>query len=291
MSFCPRRSALYVPATNVRALEKAKLLNVDCLIIDLEDAVSPNEKQAARENLRALLREAPYENKECIIRVNSLQSEWGEEDLLSLHDAGHDGFLIPKVKSGDDLRQVDAVLGQRASNKPKLWAMLETPMAILNVQDIMAVIEDDIHLTACVMGANDLAKETGVSLEYNRLAMQPWLMQCVAAARAYNISILDGVFNRLKDEDGFKRECEQGAVFGMDGKTLIHPNQINACHKAFTPSIEEIEQARMIVAAFNLPENQNKGVIALDGNMVERLHADMAQALLEKMDVIEKRKG
>lgn len=284
----PRRSALYMPGSNQRALEKAKTLDVDCLLLDLEDAVAPDAKALARDQIVSAVSEGGYAEREVVIRINGLDSPWGEDDLAAAVKANPDAILVPKVNAPADLQLIAhklAVLG--ASNDLKLWAMMETPEAMLNAGAIGACGKDpEVRLSCFVMGTNDLAKETRARLVPGRAAMMPWLMTCVAAARAGGIDILDGVFNAFQDEDGFAAECAQGVEMGMDGKTLIHPKQIAPCHAAFSPTEEEIAWARKINELFNLPENADKGAIQVDGKMVERLHAEMGRRAIAIADAI-----
>jgi citrate lyase subunit beta/citryl-CoA lyase len=217
--------------------------------------------------------------REVVIRINGLDTEWWLEDVNAAAAAKPDALLLPKVSAPghlEDLAERLADVG--ADHKIRVWAMMETPLAILNAREIAAVSMDvETRLEALVMGTNDLAKETRAQMVPGRMPMVPWLMTCVAAARAYGIDIIDGVYNDLKDPQGFEQECVQGRQLGFDGKTIIHPSQIDACNIAFSPRAEEIAQARRIIAAFDQPDNQGKGVIALDGRMVERLHAEEAR--------------
>jgi len=287
-SYKPRRSALYMPGSNARALEKAKTLDVDCLILDLEDAVAPDSKAMARDQIVSAVSGGGYGEREVVIRINALDTPWADEDLAAAIQAGPDAILVPKVNTPADLQQVAhrLALGQ-ASAGIKLWAMMETPLAMLNAAAIGACGRDpEVRLSCFVMGTNDLAKETRAQLNPGRAVMMPWLMICVAAARAGGIDILDGVYNAFNDLEGFEAECAQGAEMGMDGKTLIHPKQIEACHAAFSPSEEEIAWARKINDLFDLPENANKGAIQVDGKMVERLHADMGLRSIAIADAI-----
>jgi citrate lyase subunit beta/citryl-CoA lyase len=287
-SFKPRRSALYMPGSNARALEKAKTLDVDCLLLDLEDAVAPDVKELARSQIVAAVSQGGYGEREVVIRINALDSVWGEEDLAAAVKANPDAILVPKVNTPADLQMIAhklAVLG--ASTELKLWAMMETPQAMLNAGAIGACGRDgQVRLSCFVMGTNDLAKETRARLTPGRAVMTPWLMTCVAAARAGGIDILDGVYNAFQDEDGFAAECAQGVDMGMDGKTLIHPKQIGPCHAAFSPSQEEVAWARRINEVFALPENASKGAIQVDGKMVERLHAEMGRRAIAIADAI-----
>ncbi|WP_289035038.1 CoA ester lyase [uncultured Roseibium sp.] len=287
-SYKPRRSALYMPGSNARALEKAKTLDVDCLILDLEDAVAPDSKATARDQIVSAVSGGGYGEREVVIRINALDTPWANEDLAAAIKAGPDAILVPKVNTPADLQQVAhrLALGQ-ASVGIKLWAMMETPLAMLNAAAIGACGRDpEVRLSCFVMGTNDLAKETRAQLNPGRAVMMPWLMTCVAAARAGGIDILDGVYNAFNDLEGFDAECAQGVEMGMDGKTLIHPKQIEACHAAFSPSEEEIAWARKINDLFELPENANKGAIQVDGKMVERLHADMGLRFIAIADAI-----
>ncbi|WP_417667772.1 HpcH/HpaI aldolase/citrate lyase family protein [Roseibium sp.] len=284
----PRRSVLYMPGSNARALEKAKTLDVDCLILDLEDAVAPDSKAMAREQIVSAVKGGGYGDREVVIRVNGLDTPWGEDDLKAAIEAGPDAVLVPKVNEPADLQRVahKLVLGQAPASL-KLWAMMETPLAMLNAAAIGACGRDpEVRLSCFVMGTNDLAKETRAQLNPGRAVMLPWLMTCLTAARAGGIDILDGVYNAFNDMEGFAAECAQGAEMGMDGKTLIHPKQIEACHEAFSPSEEEIAWARKINDLFDLPENANKGAIQVDGKMVERLHADMGLRAIAIADAI-----
>lgn len=287
-SFKPRRSALYMPGSNARALEKAKTLDVDCLLLDLEDAVAPDVKELARSQIVAAVSQGGYGEREVVIRINALDSVWGEEDLAAAVKVNPDAILVPKVNTPADLQMIAhklAVLG--ASAELKLWAMMETPQAMLNAGAIGACGRDgQVRLSCFVMGTNDLAKETRARLTPGRAAMTPWLMTCVAAARAGGIDILDGVYNAFQDEDGFAAECAQGVDMGMDGKTLIHPKQIGPCHAAFSPSEDEVAWARRINEVFALPENASKGAIQVDGKMVERLHAEMGRRAIAIADAI-----
>lgn len=275
----PRRSALYMPGSNARALEKARGLDADTLIFDLEDAVAPDAKDVARDQIVAAVKAGGYGGREVIVRINGLDTPWGEADLEAAIAAAPDGILIPKVSSPSDLQRVAApVNAQGASPSLKLWAMMETPLAMLNAGAIAACAQDpDMRLACFVMGTNDLAKETGARLIDGRAPMMPWLMTCVAAAKAYGIDILDGVYNDFSNIEGLEAECAQGRDMGMDGKTLIHPKQLGPCNGTFSASGDELEAARKIIAAFELPENAGKGAIKLDGRMVERMHAEMAQ--------------
>jgi citrate lyase subunit beta / citryl-CoA lyase len=283
----PRRSVLYMPASNVHALEKAKTLPADALIFDLEDAVAPDAKETARAQAITAVKAGGYGRREAAIRVNTLSTPWGAADLKAAASAGADAILIPKVETEEGLEAVRDVL--RAAGAPAtqaLWAMMETPIAMLNAPAIAAAGAGDYPLTVFVMGTNDLAKETRASLGAGRVAMLSWLSGCIIAARAYGIDVLDGVFNAIGDDDGFRVELEQGKLLGMDGKTLIHPSQIEPCNEVFSPRPEDVAWARKIIAAFALPENSGKGVLNLDGRMVELLHADMARRTVAIADSI-----
>ena len=284
----PRRSALYMPGSNARAIEKARSLAADAVILDLEDAVAPDAKEQAREQVCAAVREGGFGQREVIVRVNGLDTAWGEADLAAAAGAAPDAILVPKVASPETL----AIVGSRlrrlgAPERTRVWAMIETPLAILDAAAIAsAALDVDSRLACLVMGTNDLAKETRARLLPGRAPMLPWLMTAIAAARAYEIDILDGVYNVLTDDVGLRAECEQGRDMGFDGKTLIHPNQIAPANEIFAPDPEEVARSNAVIAAFDRPENAGKGAIQLDGRMVERMHADIARRVVALADAI-----
>jgi citrate lyase subunit beta/citryl-CoA lyase len=291
MSIRPRRSVLYMPGSNARAIEKARTLEADAVILDLEDSVAPDAKAAARRQVTDAVSAGGFGAREVIVRINGLDTQWWLDDLNAVRKAKPDAVLVPKVSSPNHLEDVaERLVDISANQKIRVWAMMETPLAMLNARDIAAAASDvETRLAAFVMGTNDLAKETRAKIAPGRAAMLPWLMNCVAAARAFGLDILDGVYNDLADAEGFARECAQARDMGFDGKTLIHPNQINPCNAAFSPSAEEVAQAKKIIAAFDLPENRDRGVVQLDGRMVERLHADMARRTVAIAQAIEVR--
>ncbi len=279
MSIRPRRSVLYMPGSNARAIEKARSLPADAVILDLEDSVAPQGKAAARAQVADAVRAGGFGPREVVVRINGLDTEWWFDDLNVITHAKPDAILIPKVSSP---KQFDDVIVRMVAvgsgHEVRVWAMLETPLAMLHADRIAAkALDPEARLTAFVMGTNDLAKETRARITPGRAGMLPWLMTCVTAARAYGVEIIDGVYNDLGNAEGFAQECAQARDLGFDGKTLIHPNQIEPCNATFSPDAAEVAQARKIIAAFDLPENEGKGVVALDGRMVERLHADMAR--------------
>jgi citrate lyase subunit beta/citryl-CoA lyase len=284
----PRRSALYMPGSNARAVEKARMLPVDTVIFDLEDAVAPDLKESARDAVCAAVSGGHYGRRELVIRINGLNTPWGEDDLAAAAKASPDAVLVPKVSAPADVLAVSERLkALGAPESIRVWAMIETPLAILQARDIAATAQDGASRLACfVMGTNDLAKDTRARLQPCRAVMMPWLMTALAAARAYDLDILDGVYNHLSDEKGFRAECIEGRDCGFDGKTLIHPNQIPVANEIFAPSPEEVDSAREIVALFELPENAGKGAISHNGRMVERLHAQMAQRTLALAEAI-----
>ena len=287
MHIRPRRSALYIPGTNARALEKAKTLPCDAVILDLEDAVVPDAKVAARQQVMGAVAARGFGAREVIVRINGLDSAWWSDDLAAATKAGPDGILVPKVSKPADLQAVAARLANMAGRGVSLWAMIETPLAIINAAEIAACGRDgEIRLAGFVMGTNDLAKESRVRLMDGRAPMLSWLAAAVLAARAHGIDVLDSVYNGINDVEGFRRECVQGRDMGFDGKTLVHPSQIAPCNAAFSPTVDEINHARRIIAVFELPENRTKGVVELDGRMVERMHADVARRTLAIADGI-----
>lgn len=279
MTARPRRSVLYMPGSNARAIEKARTLPADGVILDLEDAVAPDAKADARRQVAEAVKAGGFGTREVFIRVNGIDTPWHAEDLSAAAHAAPDGILVPKISNPGQLEMIgQRLLDMGTDHRTRVWAMIETPVAIFNAQAIAACAKDsETRLAGFVLGTNDLAKETGAHLVPGRWTMLPWLTTCVLAARAYGISILDGVYNNLGDAEGFARECAQARDMGMDGKTLIHPNQIAPCNDAFSPAPEEVAQARKIIAAFEQPENRDKGVVQLDGRMVERMHADIAR--------------
>ncbi len=279
MTIRPRRSVLYMPGSNARAIEKARTLPADSIILDLEDSVAPDAKAAARQQVAEAVKAGGFGPREVIVRVNALETEWCVDDIKAAVAVRPDAILVPKISSPDTLESLaDLLMGFNADLSIRIWAMMETPLAMLRAEAIAAAAADsETRLSAFVMGTNDLAKDTRARILPGRAAMLPWLMTCMAAARAHGLDIIDGVYNNLADAEGFKGECAEARDMGFDGKTLIHPNQIEPCNTAFSPSADEVAQARKIIAAFDLPENHGKGVISLDGRMVERLHADMAR--------------
>ncbi len=287
MQIRPRRSVLYMPGSNARALEKAKTIAADALILDLEDAVAPDAKAVARDQVCAAVKVGGYGPRELIIRINALDTPWGRADLDAALAAVPDAILLPKPASGADIVRVSEALA-RAPDKTQLWAMIETPMAILNVQDIAAAARLAGARLACfVMGTNDLVKETRADLSASRRPALYWLSATVTAARAYGLDVLDGVYNNFKDTDGFRRECVHGRALGFDGKTLIHPDQVAISNEVFAPPQADVAWARRIIAAFDQPEHKGKGVITVDGRMVELLHAEMARRTVAIAEAIE----
>jgi len=288
MNIRPRRSVLYMPGSNARAIEKARSLPVDGIIIDLEDAVAPDAKAAAREQVAAAVKAGGFGAREVFIRVNGIDTPWHADDMAAASQAAPDAILVPKVNAPEQLEMLGRrLLDMSTDRRTRIWTMVETPIAILNIGAIAAAAKDsETRLSGFVLGTNDLAKETSARLVPGRAPMLPWITTCVLAARAYGLSILDGVYNDIGDADGFVAECEQGRDLGMDGKTLIHPNQIAPCNQIFSPSEAEIAQARKFIAAFELPENADKGAIMLDGRMVERMHADIARRTVAIADAI-----
>ncbi len=279
MTIRPRRSVLYMPGSNARALEKAKTLVADGIIIDLEDSVAPDAKEAARDQVAAAVKAGGFGKREVFIRVNGVDTPWHAEDLAAAAHAVPDAVLVPKVQNAETLELIGRrLLDMGTPHKTRVWAMIETPLAIFNILSIAAEARDsESRLGGFIMGTNDLAKDTRARLVPGRAPMLSWLTMCVAAARIYGIDILDGVYNDLGDAEGFAAECKQGVELGFDGKTLIHPNQIAPCNAAFSPSAEDVAWARRMIAEFDKPENKSKGVVSIDGRMVERLHAEMAR--------------
>ena len=275
----PRRSVLYMPGSNERALEKARSLPADALIFDLEDAVAPDAKPLAREKVCDAVKSGGYGSREIVIRINALETPWGTEDLIAACGVGPDAILVPKVAHPGDIISVAKILqGMHAPDDLRLWAMMETPMAILNARTIAATaVYAENRLCCLVMGTNDLIKESRARALHDRFAVVPWLAMTLAAARAYHLDIIDGVYNDFRDEKGLRDECERGRTLGMDGKTLIHPSQVGPCNEIFSPTQEEVDWSRRIIDAFGHPENEKKGVIVVEGRMVERLHFAMAQ--------------
>ena len=292
-TYRPRRSVLYIPASNDKALAKIAQLTCDAIIIDLEDAVTSADKISAREKLASIFANRPVGNpigKRCemVGRIIGLASDWGADDLLAAAGCEPDGILLPKVDTPRDLLEAGDMLDDNfAPDSVKLWAMIETPKALLNIGAIAELGRDPASRLACfVAGTNDLVKSTGVLATPDRRYLVPWLMQMVLAARAGGIDMLDGVSNDFRDLDAFARECTEGAAMGFDGKSLIHPAQIEAANRAFAPSAEAVAEARLVRQAYALPENAGKGVIALNGKMVERLHLAQAEKLLAKAAAI-----
>jgi citrate lyase subunit beta / citryl-CoA lyase len=279
MTIRPRRSVLYMPGSNARAIEKARTLPADTVILDLEDSVAPDAKAAARKQVQDAVTAGGFGAREVIVRINGLDTQWWLEDVGAVAKSKPDAVLVPKVSTPRNLEDVaERLVDISADHKIRVWAMMETPLAMLNAAAIAGAAKDvETRLAGFVMGTNDLAKDTRAKITPGRAEMVPWLMNCVAAARAFGIDILDGVYNDLGNAEGFAQECAQARDMGFDGKTLIHPNQIEPCNAAFSPAAEEVAQAKKIMAAFDLPENKGKGVIQLEGRMVERLHADMAR--------------
>jgi citrate lyase subunit beta/citryl-CoA lyase len=267
-----------MPGSNARAMEKARTLPADAVIFDLEDAVAPDAKAQARELIVQALKQGGVGRREVLVRINGLDTGWWRDDL-AVATARPDAILVPKISTPEQLREVAKhLVGVRAEADIRIWAMMETPLAMLNAREIAAAAQEDgTRLAGFVMGTNDLAKDTRARLLPGRAPMLPWLMNCVAAARAFGIDILDGVYNDIGNMDGFAAECAQARDLGFDGKTLIHPQQIAPCNEAFSPTVEEVAWARKIIAGFDLPENADKGVISIDGRMVERLHAEMGR--------------
>ena len=274
----PFRSVLYIPASKERALEKARDLAADAIIFDLEDAVTPAEKTAARATLAQALTETDYGKRVRIVRINGLDTDWGRADALAFAaHPGVDAILIPKVNAPADLDAVAAIAG----DKP-LWAMMETALGMLNA----AAIAAHPRLQGMVMGTNDLAKEIGSRFRADRLPLQAGLGLCLLAAKAHGRVIVDGVYNAFKDEAGLRAECEQGRDMGFDGKTLIHPAQLEITNAAFAPSEDEVALARRQIAAFNEAQAAGQGVAVVDGKIVENLHIVTAQATLAKAQAI-----
>lgn len=281
----PRRSILFVPAANGRALEKSLGLGADAVIYDLEDSVADAVKLSAREALAAHLqanRDVPFER---IVRMNALGSAFSDDDVKMAAEAQVDAVLIPKVERPQDVIEVARKLDKYdAADTCRIWAMIETPSAILNADEVAQLgSRSSARLSAFVVGPNDIARETGIRALPGRPYLVPWLMQIVLAAKAGGLEAFDGVYNDFKDLSGFAAECEQGAAMGFDGKTLIHPSQIAGANRGFSPNEDEIAHAKAVVELFTRPENMHKGVVSLNGQMVERLHLQMAKRILAKI--------
>lgn len=289
----PRRSVLFVPATNDKAIAKLPQLACDTVIFDLEDAVLPEQKAVARDRLAKFFAERPAGAREYVVRINSLKSAWGADDLAAASGWATDGVVLPKIETPRDLLEANDVLDEAdAPDTLKLWAMIETPRALVNLAAIAELGRDpSARLSCLIAGLNDLAKDTGVMITPDRRYLQPWLLQMVLCARAGGVDMLDSVSNDFRDLDAFAAECREAAAMGFSGKTVIHPAQVGPANAAFSPSAAALAEARAVVGAFALPENASRGVISLCGRMVERLHLVQAEKMLARAAMIAEMTG
>ncbi|AVA13351.1 MULTISPECIES: HpcH/HpaI aldolase/citrate lyase family protein [unclassified Sphingopyxis] len=288
LPFKPRRTALYLPAINARAVAKARTLPVDIVILDLEDAVAPERKEEARNAAVAAAQEGGFGDRELIIRANGLDTPWWRDDLVAAARSGADGVLVPKVGSAADIARCGELLRDAPAGL-SLWAMIETCAAVVALPAIAAAAEGS-RLAAMVLGTNDLAKEMRAALTPDRLAFLPILTSAVIAARAHGLIVLDGVCNDFQDIDRFEAECRQGLVLGFDGKTIIHPRQVDPCNAVYSPTPDEVRWAERIITAFDAPDHAGKGVVQIDGQMVERLHLDDARRVQATAAAIARRR-
>jgi len=280
----PRRSVLYMPGSNTRAMEKARGLPADALILDLEDAVAPDAKAMARANVATAVRAGGYGRRELVVRVNGLATPWGYDDLAAAAVMKVDAVLLPKVESADMVRQAEALLvAAGAPSSLALWCMMETPLGMLHAEEIAA---SSPRVAALVMGTSDLAKDLHARHTRERLPMITALGLCLLAARAYRLAALDGVHLDLADDTGFAESCRQGRELGFDGKTLIHPKTIAAANDAFAPTQEEVEWSRRVIAAHAEAEAAGKGVVLVDGKLIENLHVEDARRTVLLADQI-----
>jgi len=284
----PRRSLLFMPGSNARALEKARNLAADGLSLDLEDSVAPDAKSQARDQIAQAIAAKGFGKREIWIRTNSLDTPWWKDDAAMAGQAQPDGILVPKISTVDDLNAIGARLAEVGADPSiKVWAMIETARSVLDADKLATCARDPrTRLAGFVFGPNDISRETRIRMLPGRAAMIPMIAHCILAAHAHGLEMFDGPYSDFSNVDGFAQECAQGRDLGFDGKTLIHPGQIDACNAVFTPPAEEVAEARRIVAAFELPENAARGAIQLDGRMVERLHADMASRTIAIADAI-----
>jgi len=282
----PRRSVLYMPGSNARALEKAKTIMADSLILDLEDAVSPDAKDQARLQVCNAVKDGGYGMREIAIRVNGLATPWGYEDIAAASRSGADAIVLPKVESADAIRHMEAIMiANGAPDDMAIWAMMETPRSVLSAERISGAS----HRMAClVMGTSDLAKELDCTHTRERLPMITSLGICMLAARASGLVILDGVYLDLDDADGFRFACEQGGDLGFDGKTLIHPKQVAPCNEVFTPRPDFVDWSRKIIAAHAAAADRGEGVAVVDGKLIENLHVESAKRVVAMADAIDK---
>lgn len=283
MSALDCRSALYMPASNQRALRKGPDLPADAIILDLEDSVAPDQKLKARTQAVAAFSGHEYGYRIKALRVNAADTAWHSDDILAAVDAGPDVIVLPKVETADDVRKLRERLSLHANlAQLEIWAMMESPNAILNAQDIAGC--SDSGLSALLIGNNDMARASNMRVTSDRTYLIPWLMQLVAVAHANSLALLDGVYNDFADVSGFEVECKQGVAMGMSGKTVIHPAQIPIANEVFSPAETDIVEAQAIVNAFALPENATAGVLQINGRMIERLHLAMATQLLARVE-------
>ena len=285
--FYPHRSALYMPGSNERALEKAKSLSADLFIFDMEDAVSPDNKERARDLILNVLanEKADYRGKKILTRINSMDTVWANMDLECLQNSGTDGILFPKVSDVSDMFLIQKRLGELNFKKaPEIWIMAETPKCVLNLGKIL---EEFSNISGIVVGTNDLAKELVLPKQTSRAGLLYALGSIILTAKAYNIITLDGVFNSISDQEGLLAEASEGKNMGYDGKTLIHPNQIEAANKIFSPSAKEIELANKIIEAYEKAKEEKSGVTTVDGVLVEELHVKQSLALISKLKMIQ----
>ena len=282
--FRPRRSVLYMPGSNARALEKAKGLAADALILDLEDAVAATEKAAARDLVADAVREGGYGKREIAIRINGLDTDHGMEDLRAACEAGPDAILIPKAQSAGMIEEVDTLMADfGAPTSTQIWAMMETPLGILHAEKVAMA---STRLSVFIMGTNDLAEDLRARRTKDRIALIPHLTHCLLVARSYGMVAIDGVYNAFRDSEGFGERCVQSRNLGFDGKTLIHPSQIDVCNQSFAPDETTIEHAKAQIKAYEEAQANGEGIAVLDGRIVENLHAEAARTLLVRHNAI-----
>lgn len=283
----PRRSVLYMPGSNTRALEKAKTLAADSLILDLEDSVAAEAKVSARDNVMRAIDAGGYGYRELVVRINPLSSPWGYDDLVAVSRSGADAVLLPKVESADMVRQAETVMIQQGANAGlAIWAMMETPLGMLRAEEVAGSTP---RLACLVMGTSDLAKDLHASHTRDRMPMLTSLGLCLLAARAFGLAILDGVHLDLRDDEGLAYSCKQGLAFGFDGKTLIHPRTIDVANEVFAPSAEEVEWSHKIIAAHAAAMKEGKGVAVFEGKLIENLHVENAERIVAMSDAIRAR--